>query len=158
MVQRKQRAQLRKVLAGRFSKEELRTLCFDLGIPYENLPEGLDGLARELIIYCEKRDRLPELVETARELRSDVDWEDLAPATAPARVAHSAGTVASGVWRCPAGAQGARYVGSITSRKYHVPECGWARRIAPENRLCFADRGAARAFGYLPCGICEPPS
>ena len=158
MVQRKQRAQLRKILAGRFSKEELRTLCFDLNISYEDFTDSASGLARELIVHCEKRDRLPELIETAREMRRDVDWEGLVPAAAPARASRGAGNVASGVWRCPAGAQGARYVGSITSRKYHCPECGWARRIAPENRLCFADRAAARAFGYLPCGICEPPS
>lgn len=74
---------LRRLFVGRFSKDELRTLCFDIGVPYENLPENLDGLARELIVYCERHGRLTELVETARELRSDIDWEDLVPAATP---------------------------------------------------------------------------
>ena len=47
-------------------------------------------------------------------------------------------------------------LGSLTSRRYHAPECGWARHIAPENRVCFDSSQAARTFGYRPCGICDP--
>jgi hypothetical protein len=151
MLPRNQRAQLHRILTRRFSRDELCTLCFDLNIPYEEFPASLSGLARELIVYCERRDRLGELIGAARQMRPNVDWGDLAPPEAPGRPA-------SGVWRCPDDRRDARYVGSITSRKYHRPACGWVRRIARENRLCFADREAARASGYRPCRICEPPS
>ena len=39
------RAKLRRNLSEHF-KEELRTLCFDLGIEHENLPETKDGMGR----------------------------------------------------------------------------------------------------------------
>ena len=164
-MQPEQRSALRKLFAGRFSKDELRTLCFDLDIPYEDLPDSASGLAREMLAYCERRDKTVDLMEAAREMRPDVDWAaypvppppDSRPGRrSPARALRDG--LASGVWKCPAGVHGARFVGSLTSRKYHSPACGWARRIAAENRLCFDSFQSARAFGYQPCGICDPPS
>ena len=164
-MQQTQRSQLRKLFASRFSKDELCTLCFDLNIPYEDLPDSVSSLAREILVYCQKRDKVSELIEIARAMRSDINWDAyLAPPASVSRPARSSAAraprdgLASGVWKCPAGVQSARFVGSLTSRKYHSPECGWARRIAPENRLCFDSHQAARAFGYSPCGICEPPA
>ena len=47
-----------------FDDEELRTLCFDLDVEYEDLPaRSRSGKARELIAYLEKRGRLAELLE-----------------------------------------------------------------------------------------------
>jgi formylglycine-generating enzyme required for sulfatase activity len=63
------RAELRRKLAERFNKDELRTLCFDLGVEYENLPETKDGMARELVAQCERRGRLAELLATYERLR-----------------------------------------------------------------------------------------
>jgi hypothetical protein len=41
---------LREILSERLSLEEIRTLCFDLGIDYDNLPgEGKTAKARELM-------------------------------------------------------------------------------------------------------------
>ena len=164
-MQPKQRSELRKLFARRFSKDELCTLCFDLNIPYEDFPDSASGLAREMLVYCEKRDKVVELIEAAREMRPDIDWPAYltspAPVSRPVRRSPARTLrdgMASGVWKCPAGVQGARFVGSLTSRKYHSPECGWARRIAAENRLCFDSPQAACAFGYSPCGICEPPA
>ena len=149
-MQPKQRSKLRKVLAGRFTKDELRTLCFDLDLPYEDFPDSAGGLAREMLVYCENRDRVAELIEAAREMRPDVDWPCGAAPTA------SRGGPAPGVWKCPDDVRGARLVGSLTSRKVHTPECGWVRRIAPENRVCFDSAQAACALGYHLCRICEP--
>jgi hypothetical protein len=70
------RADLRRNLAEYFNRDELRTLCFDLGIDHESLPEEKDGMARELVAYCERHSRIPELVEKCRELRPNVLWED----------------------------------------------------------------------------------
>lgn len=164
-MQQKQRIRLLALFTSRFSREELRALCYGVGIPYENFPDGVSGLALEMLAYCERRDMVSALIEAAREMRPDIDWTAYAGlstaasrpgGTPPARAPRDG--LASGVWKCPDGVRGARFVGSLTSRKYHSPECGWARRIAPENRLCFESQEAAHDFGYQPCAICEPPS
>jgi tetratricopeptide (TPR) repeat protein len=68
---------LRQVLTDRFSDDELRTLCFDLGLDYDLLPgEGKGGKARELVRYLERRERLTELFEIGEELRPDIPWKD----------------------------------------------------------------------------------
>jgi tetratricopeptide (TPR) repeat protein len=54
-------AQLRLQL-GPLSKEELRDLCFDLGVKYDDLPgEGAAAKARELVDYLERHCRIPDL-------------------------------------------------------------------------------------------------
>ena len=77
------RSQLRQKLVEHFSIEELRTLCFDLGIDHETLPGREKAeLARELIVHQQRVGRIPELCERCRELRPGVSWEDT---TAPSK-------------------------------------------------------------------------
>lgn len=64
--------------------------------------------------------------------------------------------LAEGVWRCPQSIEGAAYVGSAQSDKFHHPHCQWAEKIKAENRLCFLSREAALAYGYVPCKVCKP--
>jgi hypothetical protein len=64
--------------------------------------------------------------------------------------------LADGVWRCPNSTAGAAYVGSDQSDKFHYLTCRWAQKIKDENRICFASRSAAVAYGYVPCGTCKP--
>jgi hypothetical protein len=70
---------LRRILGRRFDEGDLRNLCFDLGgVDYESLPgENKLGKARELVSYLERRGRVSELVAVGKELRPDVDWEDI---------------------------------------------------------------------------------
>jgi hypothetical protein len=76
---REQLTELRRILAARFDESELRSLCFELGEDYENLPpEGKAGKARELVRYLERRDRIAELVETGKRLRPDISWPEVA--------------------------------------------------------------------------------
>ena len=57
-----ERDQLRQMLGVSLGEIELRDLCFRLEIDYENLPgETKADKARELIAYCERHGRLPEL-------------------------------------------------------------------------------------------------
>jgi len=66
---------LRKTIDKRFNEGELRTLCFDLGVDYDGLPgQGKVDKARELVSFLERRDRIPELVETGKQLRPDISW------------------------------------------------------------------------------------
>ncbi len=55
--------QLHQFLVAHFSLEELKTLCFNLGVEYEDLGgEGRSGKARELVQAMQRRTRLEHLV------------------------------------------------------------------------------------------------
>jgi O-6-methylguanine DNA methyltransferase len=51
---------------------------------------------------------------------------------------------------------GARLVGSDTTRIVCYPTCRNARRIAEAHRVPFETIGAATAAGYRPCEVCRP--
>jgi hypothetical protein len=50
-----------------------------------------------------------------------------------------------------------KYVGSITSNKYHYPDCKWAAQIRPDKLRTFSSAKEAREMGYIPCPTCGPP-
>jgi hypothetical protein len=67
---------LRQILETRFNEGELRTLSFDLGVAYDDLPAGgAADKARELISYLERRNRISDLVESGKKQRPDIPWE-----------------------------------------------------------------------------------
>jgi DNA-binding NtrC family response regulator len=69
---------LRRILDTRFAEGELRTLCYDLDLDYDDLPgDGKADKARELVRHLERHDRLSELVEIGKELRPDVPWGEI---------------------------------------------------------------------------------
>ncbi len=62
--------ELRQVLTTFFNLSELRTLCFDMAIAFEDLyGEGKVDKARELVAYCVRHGRVPELAARCRDLR-----------------------------------------------------------------------------------------
>ena len=62
---------VREFLSEYFDGEELRTLCFDLGLAYEDLPgEGKAGKAREAVAYFHRRGRMSDLLQKLQEERS----------------------------------------------------------------------------------------
>ena len=70
---------LRKLLRAindSFSEDDLRDLCFELRLDFENLPGAVKkDKARELIIHFDRRKRINVLVAAFRELRPHVDIE-----------------------------------------------------------------------------------
>ena len=57
-----QLAALREQILARCNDEELRTLCADLGVDYDDLPAiGRANKARELVALLNRQDRIPEL-------------------------------------------------------------------------------------------------
>ncbi len=48
-------------------------------------------------------------------------------------------------------------IASKVSDKYHLPSCGLAKKINPENLLEFACASDAAKAGKTPCGVCKPP-
>lgn len=41
------------------------------------------------------------------------------------------------------------FVGSKNSNKYHAPQCATAKRIKPENKVCFSSKEEAERRGYV---------
>lgn len=66
---------LRDNLNTYFSVSELRSLCFDLGIDYENLAgDSKNVKVMELVQMMQRHGRLPELVDLVRQQRPHVSW------------------------------------------------------------------------------------
>lgn len=70
----KEWAKLCQSLTKYFSKDELYTLCFDLGVDYENFPEAKRGIARELIAHLERCGRISELLQVCKQRRPNAPW------------------------------------------------------------------------------------
>ncbi|MGD2179340.1 MAG: hypothetical protein PVG71_16140, partial [Anaerolineae bacterium] len=77
LAKTERQVQLRQILTDHFNEGELHTLCFDLGVDYDDLPgEGKANKARELVSYLERRKRIPELVELVKKRRPRISWGD----------------------------------------------------------------------------------
>lgn len=84
---REQLINLRQNIIWSFNDGELRTLCFDLGVDYDNLPgDGKENKARELISYCERHGNVVELVNRCIEVRPNTSWGDLYEVTSVKRM------------------------------------------------------------------------
>jgi uncharacterized protein YhaN len=67
---------LSDLMAHYFNLEEVRDLCFRLGIDYDDLGgEGKSGKVRELVMRLELNGRLPNLLPLLKQLRQHVSWE-----------------------------------------------------------------------------------
>ena len=65
-----------KLIATYFSNDEIRNICHELGIVYENLPgrRRIDK-ARELVEHCTRTERLPELIAYCKKNRPKAPWQ-----------------------------------------------------------------------------------
>jgi len=60
--------QLYHAIMGRFNDDELRTLCFRLGVDYDDLGgTAKSGKARELVLYMKRKRRLQELIHAVNQ-------------------------------------------------------------------------------------------
>lgn len=66
---------LRRRMVATLGDEELQTLCFDLGVDYESLKgQGKEAKARELVIQCDRKGKLSQLVELCRAMIPAYEW------------------------------------------------------------------------------------
>lgn len=71
---------LHKQIDSYFSFSEVKTLCFELGVDYENIPgDSRSAFIRNLIVSLARQNRLQELVDKVRAERGFVDWQDVPP-------------------------------------------------------------------------------
>ncbi|MCO6435393.1 hypothetical protein [Nitrosomonas nitrosa] len=72
-----------KILSNRFNQEEIRVLCFHLGIEYEDLQgEGKKDKTVSLIKQLYRYNRINEFIDTGKSLRPDITWEEYLVTTA----------------------------------------------------------------------------
>ncbi len=64
---------VRQMLIDRFDLDELRDLCFALGIDYAVFPQWCAGMARELIVYVVRHNQMTAMLEKIRKLRPDIN-------------------------------------------------------------------------------------
>jgi hypothetical protein len=70
--------ELREKITRYFTDNDLKNLCFDLGMDYEDLPgETKNGKVRELVAHCERIDRIPELVWQCWRKYPHKDWGNI---------------------------------------------------------------------------------
>lgn len=48
------------------------------------------------------------------------------------------------------------YVGSNTTKKFHLKDCEWAKKLKEENRVYFSGYNEFIENGYTPCKTCNP--
>jgi hypothetical protein len=71
---------LHGILVERFSEEELKTLCSELGVAYDDLPsEGRSAKARELVLHLARRDRIADLIVKGRHFAPGALWHQAWP-------------------------------------------------------------------------------
>lgn len=72
---------LHELIRSSFNEEEVKDLCYELGVDYEDLPAlGKAGKVRELIVYCQKNGRISPLLTACQTARPHVEWPNLAQA------------------------------------------------------------------------------
>ncbi|HEX6387059.1 MAG TPA: pentapeptide repeat-containing protein [Anaerolineae bacterium] len=72
--------ELRRLLDEHFNLQELRLLCFDLGVDYEHLPGDVKlAKVNEMILYLARNGRLDDLLTLLREERPYVVWPAVPP-------------------------------------------------------------------------------
>jgi hypothetical protein len=71
----KTRATFHDQMAEAFSLDEVRQLCFDLAVNFEELPgDTLSAKCRELYLYVEKRGDLVRLIRLCQDARPGENW------------------------------------------------------------------------------------
>lgn len=49
-----------------------------------------------------------------------------------------------------------KYLGHKNTKKFHQPDCPWAKKIGAENQVWLSSREEAVKNGYVPCKVCNP--
>lgn len=79
------RSKLRQKIVDTFDTSDLKTLCQDLRIDYDELAEnGKTNKARELIEHCYRIGRLEDLIAKCKEYRPHISWATVYDSGEPA--------------------------------------------------------------------------
>jgi len=89
----------------------------------------------------------PNCQTTAQDIETKSTTNATATLSSKSVAGDSQNTIASENQRCA-------FVASKNSNKYHLPTCQWAKRIKPENQICFSSKQEAESRGYQGAKCC----
>lgn len=52
--------------------------------------------------------------------------------------------------------ENAQYIGNKNSKKFHISNCSYVKKMKSENAIYFDTSNDARSQGYSPCAKCNP--
>ncbi len=120
------------------AKDELRLLTLNKEIYLERDKTDMDKYGRILrYIYIDNLSVNSYLVENGYARVYDKYKDDTKRYEELKKVEIIAIQNDLGVWSCSDNKEGCLYVGSKNSKVYHDPDCKWAKRIKPENLVCY---------------------
>jgi hypothetical protein len=138
---------IRKALAELFDLSELRTLCFDLSIDYDNLT-GEDKTTKiiSLIGYLDRRGQLDSLVTYGRKERPQFPWPALIPQTGPPRPdSHDEWVAVNRAWQTEFGIRALRsavvWIDAGRSGHIQFQQCGFL--VDPRGYILTMDTSGA---------------
>jgi XTP/dITP diphosphohydrolase len=70
------RIRLRQLMMRHFNRKELEALLFELSINVEEFDDSKSNFEQEIILYCERRGRIPELLAICRRERPSAQWPE----------------------------------------------------------------------------------
>lgn len=146
---------LRDIFVKYFSDNDLRDVCFDLDIDYENLGgDAKAGKARELVVYCQRRNRLAELEDACRRWRPHAFQDSRAASAEPGSPASKtegqpAGTVVNQSGGLTINAETVNIAGDATGRDKTVADPVAAHVGCP---ICGACNLPDKTFKCKQCG------
>lgn len=138
------RRALREGLIASYNLEELRTVCYDLAIDYEDLSgESKSNKVIALIEYVWRRGRLDVLLDYSRRDRPNYAWPALEPVAAPSPTAEMP-TETTRAWQTEFGIRALRAaaVWLLNSRdgRLLTQQCGFL--VDPRGYILTMDAGA----------------
>ena len=78
MYKTKYLTRLRELILDRLSEVDVRALCMDLGMEYDDLGgSGRRAKVLSLVQYVHQRRCFPKLLVVGKKLRDDIDWEEV---------------------------------------------------------------------------------
>ncbi|MCX6674194.1 MAG: hypothetical protein NTY37_10505 [Methanothrix sp.] len=141
---------------GVLAKESRRvSLAFGQKPAFEQVPwpveldEQVSGEKMEGVFPREISNEVQDLAKVDDEALAD-------PVATVGKESESTSTKASFQASSTLPRESGKFMGSITSKKYHRLDCRYALKIKPENCIYFQSREDAKGQGYLPCKICNP--
>lgn len=83
---------------------------------------------------------IEKLADTPKAIENTPESQNVASASTQGTQESKTQNLATNTSRCA-------FVGSKNSDKFYVPSCSWAKRIKPENLVCYPDEQAALVKG-----------
>lgn len=135
------------------AKDRLTELVLDKDVFLEKDRTNIDKYGRQLrYVYVDNIMVNSLLVEEGYAKVFDKYKEDTKRYEELKKIEDTAKSNKLGLWSCENDKKDCLYVGSKNSKTYHNPDCKWAKKISPENLVCY--KSDLEVKDLNPCKAC----